>query len=32
VQEVFVFGGTEFAQDEVPLLESGRWSVKWQDG
>jgi len=31
-KEVFVFGGTEFELDEVPLLESGRWSIKWQDG
>jgi len=31
-QEVFVLGGNEFPPGEVPMLESGRWSIKWQDG
>ena len=31
-QEVFVMGGAEYAEGEAPLLESGRWSIKWQDG
>ena len=31
-QEVFVMGGVEYAEGEAPLLESGRWSIKWQDG
>jgi hypothetical protein len=31
-QEVFVMGGAEFAEGDAPLLESGRWSIKWQDG
>ena len=31
-QECFVMGGTEYAEGEAPILESGRWSIKWQDG
>ncbi len=31
-QEVFVLGGNEYPQGVLPMLESGRWSIKWQDG
>jgi len=25
-------GGSEFAVGDAPVLESGRWNIKWQDG